>query len=69
LVGLSLVTQVCTPNELKIDVAASANAEAQFNALPHQSELNSADLGNVADHLGFKAYYQVKSAIQWVDLY
>jgi hypothetical protein len=28
------------PNELRIDVEASTNAEAQFNAPPHQSELN-----------------------------
>jgi hypothetical protein len=25
------------PNELRIDVEASTNAEAQFNAPPHQS--------------------------------
>jgi hypothetical protein len=56
-------------------VAERANAEAQFNAPPHQSELNGRSLpaqaisGNVADHLGFKACYLVKSAIQWVDLY
>jgi hypothetical protein len=28
------------PNELRIDVAARANAEAQINLPPHQSELN-----------------------------
>jgi len=28
------------PNELRIDVAERANAEAKFNAPPHQSELN-----------------------------
>jgi len=34
------VTQEMPPNELRIDVAVRANAEAQFNAPPHQSELN-----------------------------
>jgi hypothetical protein len=29
--------QIKPPNELRIDVAARANAEAQFNAPPHQS--------------------------------
>jgi hypothetical protein len=28
------------PNDLRLDVAARANAEARFNAPPHQSELN-----------------------------
>jgi hypothetical protein len=28
------------PNELRIDVAVRANAEARLNAPPHQSELN-----------------------------
>jgi hypothetical protein len=28
------------PNELRIDVAARAYAEARFNVPPHQSELN-----------------------------
>jgi len=28
------------PNDLRIDVAERANAEAQFKAPPHQSELN-----------------------------
>jgi hypothetical protein len=28
------------PNDLRIDVAERANAEAQFNVPPHQSELN-----------------------------
>jgi hypothetical protein len=28
------------PNDLRIDVAVSANVEAQFNAPPHHSELN-----------------------------
>jgi hypothetical protein len=27
-------------NELRIDMAARTNAEARFNAPPHQSELN-----------------------------
>jgi hypothetical protein len=29
-----------SPNELRIDVADGASAEAQFNVPPHQSELN-----------------------------
>jgi len=33
------------PNELRIDLAERANAEAQFNAPPHQSELGYAVLG------------------------
>jgi hypothetical protein len=32
------------PNELRIDVAERANAEARFNAPPHQSELNGRSL-------------------------
>jgi hypothetical protein len=31
-----------TAQRLWIDVAASTNVEAQFNAPPHQSELNEA---------------------------
>jgi hypothetical protein len=33
-----------SPNELRIDVAVRANAEARFNAPPHQSELNGRSL-------------------------
>ena len=33
-------TIVMQPNDLRIDVAERANAEAQFKAPPHQSELN-----------------------------
>jgi hypothetical protein len=45
-------------------VAVRANAEARFNAPPHQSELNfqkrsfCAVLGNVPGYLGFKAHRQ-----------
>jgi len=37
---LFVLTKKDAPNELRIDVAERANAEAKFNAPPHQSELN-----------------------------
>jgi hypothetical protein len=54
-------------------MAERANVEAQFNAPPHQSELNGrslpawAVLGNAPGYLEFKAHYQVKSAIKSAD--
>jgi len=44
------------PNELWIDVAARANAEARFSTLPHQSELNYAVSAELTGYLEFKAH-------------
>lgn len=49
-------------NELRIDVAVRADAEAQFNAPPHQSELNKAVLGNAPGYLEFKAHCHIQTA-------
>jgi hypothetical protein len=63
------------PNELRIDVAERANAKAQFNAPPRQSQLNGrplpaqAALTKLPCCLGFKAHCQAKSAIKLVDMY
>jgi len=46
------------PNELRFDVAIRANAEARFNAPPHQTKLNEAVLGKRPGRLEFKVHYQ-----------
>ena len=46
---VKMVTNILSQrsNDLELDMAKRFNTEAQFNAPPHQSELNEAVLGDV----------------------